>query len=53
LIALSAGGFVYLAASELIPELQKEKSFKKSVVQFVIFILGIALMWSLGMVFPE
>jgi len=53
LIALSAGGFIYLAASELIPELQKEKSFKKSVVQFVLFILGIALIWSLGMVFPE
>ncbi len=53
LIAFSAGGFVYLAASELIPELQKEKSFKKSVVKFVIFILGIALMRSLGLVFPE
>ena len=53
LIALSAGGFIYLAASELIPELHKEKSFKKSVVQFVIFILGIALVWSLGIVFPE
>jgi len=53
LIALSAGGFIYLAASELIPELHKEKSFKKSVVQFVIFILGIVLIWSLGIVFPE
>ena len=30
LIAISAGGFIYLAASELIPELQKEQSFKKS-----------------------
>ena len=53
LIALSAGGFIYLAASELIPELHKEKNFKKSVVQFVIFILGIVLIWSLGIVFPE
>ena len=53
LIAFSAGGFIYLAASELIPEMQEEKSFKRSVVQFVFFILGIALIWSLGMVFPE
>lgn len=53
LIAFSAGGFIYLSASELIPELHKEKSFKKSVVQFVMFILGIALIWSLGIIFPE
>lgn len=53
LIAFAAGGFIYLAASELIPELHKEKSFKKSAVQFVVFILGIALIWSLGMIFPE
>ena len=53
LIALSAGGFIYLAASELIPELHKETSFKKSVVQFVMFILGIVLIWYLGVIFPE
>jgi len=53
LIALSAGGFIYLAASELIPELQEEKSFKKSVVQFALFVLGIAMIWSLGIIFPE
>ncbi len=53
LIAFSAGGFIYLAASELIPELHEEKSFRKSVVQFVMFILGIFLVWSLGIIFPE
>jgi zinc and cadmium transporter len=53
LIALAAGGFIYLAASELIPELHGEKSFKKSAVQFAVFILGIALIWSLGIIFPE
>ncbi len=53
LIALSAGGFIYLSASELIPELHKEKDFKKSAVQFVIFMMGIVLMWSLGAIFPE
>ena len=53
LIAFSAGGFIYLAASELIPELHKEKSLKKSAVQFLVFLLGIVLIWSLGMIFPE
>ncbi len=53
LIALAAGGFIYLAASELIPELHEEKSFKKSAVQFVVFNLGITLIWSLGIIFPE
>ncbi len=53
LIALSAGGFIYLAASELIPEIQKEKNTKKSVVQFVLFVLGILMIWSLGVFFPE
>jgi len=53
LIAFSAGGFIYLAASELIPELHKEKSLKKSAVQFAVFILGISLIWALGVIFPE
>ena len=53
LIAFSAGGFIYLAASELIPELQQEKSFKRSVIQYITFILGMVLIWSLGVIFPE
>jgi zinc and cadmium transporter len=53
LIALSTGSFTYLAASELVPELHKEKDFTRSVIQFVIFLLGIAIIWSLGIIFPE
>ena len=53
LLSFSVGGFIYLAASELIPELHKEKKFKRSVIQFILFILGIALVWSLGIIFPE
>jgi zinc and cadmium transporter len=34
LLAIAAGGFIYLALSELIPEMQREKDLKKSVVQF-------------------
>jgi len=53
LVALAAGGFIYLAASELIPEIQKEENIGKSMIQFVLFILGIVLIWSLGFIFPE
>jgi zinc and cadmium transporter len=53
LIALATGGFIYLAASELIPEIQKEENVGKSMIQFVLFILGIVLIWSLGVIFPE
>lgn len=53
LIALAAGGFIYLAASELIPEIQKEENIGKSMIQFVLFVSGIVLIWSLGLLFPE
>jgi zinc and cadmium transporter len=40
-----AGGFIYVAGSDLIPELHKESdSFRKVLLQLVVFILGIALM---------
>jgi len=46
LIPLAAGGFIYIAASDLIPELHKEKNIKKSLLSFIIFI--IALLFMLG-----
>ena len=53
LISVAAGGFLYLGASELVPELHEEKTLGRSVVQFLAFLLGMALIWSLGVVFPE
>ena len=44
LLPFAAGGFIYIAASDLMPELRKETNLKKSVGSFVVFILGIALM---------
>ncbi len=52
LIAFAAGGFIYLAASELIPEIQQETDFKKSIIQFVLFIFGLVLVWYLGVLLP-
>jgi zinc and cadmium transporter len=51
LIAFSAGAFLYLSASELIPELKEEDDFWKSLVQFGIFLLGLAVIWYLGIFF--
>ena len=53
LVAFSAGAFIYLSASELIPELQKERDFKRSLLQFAFFLLGMAVIYSLGFIFPH
>jgi len=45
LLPFAAGGFIYIAASDLMPEIRKEKSLKKSLVSFGIFLLGILLMF--------
>ncbi len=46
LLPFAAGGFIYIAASDLIPELRKEISVKKSLTTFVIFIIGIAILFA-------
>lgn len=45
LLPLTAGGFIYIASSDLMPELRKEKSIKKSLFPFIFFLLGVAFMW--------
>ena len=44
LIAFTAGGFIYIAASDLIPELHKQKDAKRANAAFISFILGLILM---------
>ncbi|MCK5027868.1 MAG: ZIP family metal transporter, partial [Candidatus Pacebacteria bacterium] len=45
LLPIGAGGFIYIAASDLIPEIRKEKSIKKSLLHLIIFIIGIVIMY--------
>ncbi len=45
LLPIAAGGFIYIAASDLIPEIRKEKSLVKSIVSFSFFIVGILIMY--------
>lgn len=44
LVPIAAGGFIYIAGSDLIPELHKKTGIKESLLQLVMFILGIAVM---------
>jgi len=47
LISFTIGGFVYIAASDLIPELHKEKGIKKSIAQLLALILGVLVMMAM------
>ncbi len=51
LLPFAAGGFLYIAASDLVPELHKEKSTVRTVVSFASFLVGIILMWAIKVVF--
>lgn len=44
MLAFTAGGFIYIGASDLIPELKKETNIKKTIVQIAGIILGVILM---------
>lgn len=44
LLPFAAGGFIYIASSDLIPELHKEADFRKSMMSFIFFIIGVLLM---------
>ncbi len=44
LLAFAAGGFIYISASDLVPELHKEKNLRKSTMHFLAFLLGAAFM---------
>jgi len=43
----TAGGFIYIAAANLVPEIQKTEHPGTSAVEFIAVIIGIALMFAL------
>lgn len=47
LLPLAAGGFIYIAGSDLLPEIREETGSRKSAIQMVMFIIGIVLMYAL------
>jgi len=44
ILPLTAGGFIYIAMSDLIPEVHKESNQKRATLAFIAFLLGIAFM---------
>jgi zinc and cadmium transporter len=50
MLPVAAGGFIYIAGSDLVPELNKESKLGKSVVQLLAIGLGVGLMLLLDMV---
>jgi zinc and cadmium transporter len=47
ILPLAAGGFLYIALADLVPELNKNNSAKRSVFQVIFLIAGLVLMWML------
>lgn len=45
LLAVTAGFFIYIATSDIIPEIHYEKRFRHSVFESFLLIAGIAVMW--------
>ncbi len=48
LIPFAAGGFLYIASSDLMPEIRKEQNIRKSLISFGTFLIGILLMFLVG-----
>ncbi|MEW6102034.1 MAG: ZIP family metal transporter [Candidatus Omnitrophota bacterium] len=44
ILPFTAGGFIYIATSDLIPQIQKERDRGRSVFAFIAFLLGVVLM---------
>lgn len=49
ILAFTAGGFVYIAGSDLIPDLHRQQAVGRSLLQLVGIVLGFALMYAVKM----
>lgn len=50
ILPVTAGGFIYIAVADLIPELHKTKEIKHSIPQIIVVILGVLMMLALLLV---
>lgn len=51
ILPFAAGGFIYIGASDLVPQLHGEKDIKKSLLSFALFVIGVLLMLGMKMFF--
>ncbi len=45
LVPFAAGGFIYIASADLLPELHKERNIQRAFTQLCFFLLGVAIIW--------
>lgn len=53
ILPLTAGGFIYIATADLIPQIHKENNLKRSTLAFIAFLLGIILMALAKQLLPD
>jgi len=53
LVPFAAGGFIYIAASDLVPEIHKTNKLKESAFSFALFVLGVLFVWIFKMIFSH
>jgi zinc and cadmium transporter len=47
LLPFAAGGFIYIAATDLIPEMKDHRNLKGSIISFLVFIFGVLIMYGI------
>lgn len=53
LVPLAAGNFLYIGASDLVPEVNKAHSFSANLLHFVVFAAGLGLLFAIAATIPE
>lgn len=53
LIPFAAGNFIYIGASDLVPEVNKHGDMRANIIHFISFAAGIALMWLIKLTFAS
>jgi len=48
LLPLAAGGFIYIASSDLIPEVKHHDKIRTNIIHFIAFVLGVGLVMLVG-----
>ncbi|HOD75737.1 MAG TPA: ZIP family metal transporter [Syntrophorhabdaceae bacterium] len=53
LVLFGAGSFIYIAASDLIPEIKAQESLPRAILHFLFFAVGLAMMFALAYCFQR
>ncbi len=51
MISVAAGGFIYIACTDLMPELNKDRTLRRSIQQFILISLGIGVILAGKLIF--